>query len=153
MKKKEIYLTGLTALLLSCLAFGCKSTNGETKIKITVGNTVLTGVLFNNELANDFKKELPIELNMADWLGREKYGRSDVFKSFPSDGDHQRTFKAGDIGYWPGQPARDITVFYQTVDTARTPEPGIIMIGRIDAGVEIFANNGDSVTVKFEKLE
>src|SRR5436190_21597521 len=44
------------------------------KIRLKVGNKVLTATLADNKTARDFVSLLPLTLNMNDLFGREKFG-------------------------------------------------------------------------------
>ena len=59
------------------------------------------------------------------------------------------TFEVGDIAYW--SPVPDVATYYRH-NYQRIPEPGIIIIGRVDSGVETFNVTGSvKVTVELVK--
>ena len=50
-----------------------KEINMNNKIKVIIGTKVFVATLFENETAKEFKKILPITLNMRDLNKNEKY--------------------------------------------------------------------------------
>jgi len=54
----------------------------------------------------------------------------------------------GDIGYW--SPGGDVAIYYRQ-DGQKIPDPGIIVLGKIDAGVEALDVPG-SVKVTVEPV-
>jgi len=92
------------------------------KICLKVGDRVLTGQLLKNETARDFASLLPFTLRMNDLFRREKYV------------------------YW--SPGPDVAIFYRH-DGQAIPDPGIIVIGSVDSGVEALQVSG-AVSVEFE---
>jgi hypothetical protein len=56
------------------------------------------------------------------------------------------TYEIGNIAYW--SPGPDVAIFYQH-DGEKIPNPGIILIGKLDSGAEAFKVPG-SVEVKIE---
>ena len=51
----------------------------ETLIQITVGNTVLSGVLYDTALAQEIKGYFPLTVTMSGYAGREYYGSVDFY--------------------------------------------------------------------------
>ena len=58
------------------------------------------------------------------------------------------TYEVGEIAYW--SPGPDIAIFYRN-DGEKIPNPGIIVIGKSDSGVDAF-NVPGSVKVKIELM-
>ncbi|MGC1297241.1 MAG: cyclophilin-like fold protein [Alloacidobacterium sp.] len=58
------------------------------------------------------------------------------------------TLKVGDIAYW--SPGPDVAIYYQR-DGEKIPNPGIIVIGKLDSGVDAF-NVAGSAEVKIEVM-
>jgi hypothetical protein len=114
------------------------------KISIKIGGKTLSATLAENPTARDFVSLLPLNLSMDDLFGREKYGN--LPKALSEKGPRTHSYKAGDIAYW--SPAHDVAIYYRQ-DGESIPSPGIIPIGRIDAGAEAF-NVPDSVKVTIE---
>lgn len=116
------------------------------KIKISVSGKVLTATLVDNETARDFVSLLPLNLSLNDLFGREKFGN--LPKALSEKGPRTHAYEAGDIAYW--SPAHDVAIYYRQ-DSESIPSPGIIPIGKIDAGTEVF-NVPGSVRVTIELL-
>jgi hypothetical protein len=117
------------------------------KVHIRVGNQVLTATLLNNKTAHDFASLLTLTISMDDLFGREKYG------SLPrpiSEGSPRSShYAVGDIGYW--SPGPDVAIYYKQ-DGSAIPSPGIIPIGKIDSGLEVFDVPGSiQVTIELVK--
>ena len=52
---------------------------------------------------------------------------------YRQDGKRTHDYAVGTIGYWP--PGPDVAIFYRQ-DGERIPDPGLIVLGKIKAGVE-----------------
>ena len=114
------------------------------KINIKIAGKTLTATLTDNETTRDFLALLPLNLPMDDLFGREKFGN--LPKALSQKGPRSHSYEAGDIAYW--SPAHDVAIYYRQ-DRQSIPSPGIIPIGKIDAGTEAF-NVAGSVQVTFE---
>ena len=114
------------------------------KIKISVAGKVLTATLVDNETARDFVSLLPLNLSLNDLFGREKFGN--LPKALSEKGPRTHAYEVGDIAYW--SPAHDVAIYYRQ-DSESIPSPGIIPIGTIDGGTEVF-NVPASVKVTIE---
>ena len=113
------------------------------KIQIKVKDAVLRATLLDSEAARDFASLLPLSLPMNDLFRREKYGR--LPRAISEGGKRTHTYEVGDIAYWP--PGPDVAIFYRH-DGQRIPQPGIVVLGRIDSGVDVFDVPGStSVTI------
>ncbi len=116
------------------------------KIRITYGKAVLTATLLENKTAEDFYKQLPLEIRMDDLFNREKYGN--IPKPLSIEGTFQSSYETGDIGYW--SPGTDIAIYYQN-DHEKIPNPGIILIARLDKNVSALDVRG-TVKVRIEAI-
>ena len=119
----------------------------EMKIRIIAGNKVVTATLVDNPTTQDFVSLLPLTLTMNDLFGREKFGH--LPRAISTDGKRTHTYEVGDVAYW--SPGPDVAIYYRQ-DNEKIPPPGIIVIGKIDSGVEALDVPG-SVRVTFERLE
>ena len=145
MKKLFLFFTLALSLTLPVCAQGNNTTHeGNMKIKITVGNTVLTATLLDNATARAFAAKLPLTLPMQDLYSRELvYRFSDPL---PTDNVQTTGYTVGEIIYWP--PRHSFVIMY-----AQNGERfSMQKVGRIDTSVEIFRNTGD-VNITFEVLE
>ena len=100
-----------------------------TPIRITFGNTELTGRLRDNATARDLAEQLPLTLTFRDHNDAEKTAplpRELAVDEAPAGHDPA----AGDIGYWA--PGGDFVLYY---DNAAPYFDGIVRIGEIDGEV------------------
>jgi hypothetical protein len=116
------------------------------KIALTIGDERLTATLVDNKTTQDFVSLLPLTLSMNDLFRREKFAH--LPRAVSKQGKRTHTYEVGDVAYWP--PGPDVAVFYRH-DGQEIPDPGIIVIGKIDAGVEAL-NVAGPVKVKVEFL-
>ncbi len=117
------------------------------KIRLTVNGKAITATLIDNETTRDFISLLPLTLTMNDLFKREKFAH--LLRAISNEGKRTHTYEVGDVAYWP--PGPDVAIFYRH-DGQEIPDPGIIVIGKIDSGVEAFDVPG-SVKVKMELTE
>jgi hypothetical protein len=114
------------------------------KINIKVRDKVITATLIDNPTTRDFISLLPLTLTMNDLFGREKFAH--LPRAISEEGKRTKTYDIGDLLYW--SPGSDVAIFYRH-DGQEIPDPGIIAIGKIDAGVEAFNVPGSfNVTVE-----
>src|SRR6266567_3982374 len=125
----------LAAILGPTASRADNTTTNQTpamKIRLRIDNKVLTATLTDNKTARDFISLLPLTLTMNDLFGREKYAR--LPRAISQEGKRTHTYQIGDLAYW--SPSHDVAVYYRQ-DSEKIPEPGIIVIGKIDSGVEV----------------
>jgi hypothetical protein len=114
------------------------------KITLKVGDRALTATLADSKAAQDFVTLLPLTLTMNDLFHREKFAH--LPRAISTEGKRMHTYEIGNIAYW--SPGPDVAIFYQH-DGEKIPNPGIILIGKLDSGAEAFKVPG-SVEVKIE---
>lgn len=114
------------------------------RIRIRMGDQSVTATLNDSEAARDLVAMLPVSIQMRDHLRREKTGR--IPKPLSERTQGSPTYEKGDLGYW--RPGGNFVIFYRH-DGLTIPSPGIVLLGKIDAGVEVFDVPG-SVTVTVE---
>lgn len=117
------------------------------KISIKVANKVVTATLSDSKTTQDFISLLPLTLTMNDLFKREKFAH--LPRAISKEVKRTHTYEAGDIAYW--SPGQDVAIFYRH-DGQEIPDPGIIIIGQIDSGVETF-NVPGSVKVTIELVQ
>jgi hypothetical protein len=117
------------------------------KIRLRVNDKIITATMIDSKTTRDFISLLPLTLNMNDLFGREKFGH--LPKAISTAGERAHTYEVGEIVYW--SPGPDVAIFYR-LDGERIPAPGIIVIGKIDSGVEAFDVAG-SVKVIIELIK
>ena len=140
------FLGLMSAVALSYAAVADENTttkDGDSmKIIVKVGDKALTATLIDSKTAKDLVSLLPLTLSMNDLFGREKFGH--LPRPISTDGKRTHTYEVGDIAYW--SPGPDVAIYYRH-DGEKIPNPGIIVIGKLDPGVEAFHVPG-SVEVK-----
>ena len=89
-----------------------KEININNKIKVIIGTKVFVATLFENETAKEFKKILPITLNMRDLNKNEKYFH--FSKNFSMDKFSPKMINSGDLMLWNDN---SLVLFYETFST------------------------------------
>ena len=120
--------------------------NESMKISLKFENTTLTATLLDNETTRDFVSLLPLKLTMEDLFGREKFAH--LPRAISEGGKRQKSYEVGDLIYW--SPSSDVAIYYSH-DGESIPDPGIIVMGKIDEGVEAL-NVPGSIKVTFELI-
>ena len=118
----------------------------QTKFRIVVGDTVLTGHLFDNAAARDLAAQLPLTVTFRDVNAVEKSAplpRKLTVDGMPAGEDPH----VGDLGYWA--PDGDLVVYYGDVGYWT----GIMRLGEISSDVAAVARqSGDfSATVELAR--
>jgi len=160
--KRLVYLVLALLLLLQGVACGADPGVGKEsgaaravkssekkaiKIRITANGKVMTATMADNQTARDFVAMLPLTLTMDDLFGREKFAT--LPKAASPGGPRQHAYRVGQIAFW--SPKNDVAVFYRH-DGQTVPNPGLIILGEIEAGVEAL-NVPGQVTVTFEAVQ
>jgi hypothetical protein len=114
-----------------------KQSSLSTRVRILVGDRAVEATLADSEAARDFASLLPLTLPMHDLFRREKFAH--LPRAISENGKRVHDYAVGTIGYWP--PGPDVAIFYRQ-DGERIPDPGLIILGRIKAGVEAFNVRG-----------
>ena len=89
-----------------------KEINMNNKIKVIIGTKVFVATLFENETAKEFKRMLPISLNMSDLNKNEKYFH--FSKNFSMDKFSPKMINSGDLMLWNDN---SLVLFYETFST------------------------------------
>ena len=89
-----------------------KEINMNNKIKVIIGTKVFVATLFENETAKEFKKILPITLNMRDLNKNEKYFH--FSKNFSMGKFSPKMINSGDLMLWNDN---SLVLFYETFST------------------------------------
>ena len=106
----------------------------------------VTATLNNSEAARDLAAMLPLSIHMRDHLRREKTGRIPGPLSERTPGSP--TYELGDLGYW--RPGGNFVIFYRH-DGLTIPSPGIVLLGKVDLGADVFDVPG-MVDVTVERI-
>ena len=117
------------------------------RLRLTFNDKTLLAKMIESPCARDFVSLLPLTLKMKDLFKREKFGH--LPRAISKEGKHTHTYALGDIAYW--SPGPDVAIFYRS-DGERIPDPGIIVIVKIGAGVESLNVSGAvEVTMELAK--
>jgi hypothetical protein len=117
------------------------------KIRLTVNGKAITATLIDSETTRDFVSLLPLTITMNDLFGREKSGN--LPRPISESGKRTRTYEVGDVIYW--SPSAHVAIYYRH-DGHSIPAPGIIVMGKIDSGVDTL-NVPGSVKVTIQPLD
>lgn len=120
----------------------------ETDIHITIGDTVLDGVLYDTALADEIKAYFPLTISMVGYGGREYYGGVDFYPLNLEGG--QKNFENGDITYCEAH--HNMAIFYVQTDNPNL-SVDVIPIGRVTSDLDIFENLSGSEEITFSLAE
>lgn len=122
--------------------------SSETAIRITVGDQVLDGVLYDNAEAQQFIAMLPQTVSMSGFGGREFYGGIDG--EIETRGEGQYSFEDGQITYCPAN--NTAAIFY-----AQTSRPNLTMevfpMGIVTSDLSVFDQLPGSIAITFSLAE
>lgn len=128
---------GMVADWLNSIGIPTKTENtpesGNTAIKITIGDTVLDGVLFDTALAKEIKEYFPLTISMVGYGGREYYGGVDFYPENLEGG--QKNFENGDITYCEAH--HNMAIFYTQTDNPNL-SVDVIPIGWVTSDLSVF---------------
>jgi len=118
-------------------------TTGETPIRVSIGNTVLTGRLRDNATARDLIAQLPLTLTFSDYGGQEKHAplpRKLSMEGVPVGDDPL----PGDITYYA--PGGVVVFLYKDIGYFT----GIVRIGQLDGDMSAIMSQTNDFTVRIE---
>jgi hypothetical protein len=117
-----------------------------TPVRVTIGDTVISGRLFDNATANDLVSQLPLTLAFRDLNGVEKTAplpRKLSVDGMPSGDDPE----IGDIGYWA--PDGNLVLYYGDVGYWT----GIMRIGEFDGDMRAIAEQSGDFTATVDRAQ
>lgn len=115
------------------------------KIRMTSGDTSLTGILDDTDVARDIVSLLPLTLTLEDYASAEKIPY--LPRKLSTAGAPRGTEPhVGDITYYA--PWGNLALFHKDFDYSR----GLVKLGRLDAGVEVLRRPGP-LRVTIERIE
>ena len=127
---------------------GMETENGETAITITIGDTVLDGVLYDTALAQEIRDKLPLTISMSGYGGREYYGGVDFYPENLEGG--QKNFENGDITYCEAH--HNMAIFYAQTDNPNL-SVDVIPIGKVTSDLSVFDTLGNREEITFSLAE
>jgi hypothetical protein len=136
MRKRHIAAAVLTLLIT-------EPAMAQQRIQITSQWGNVTAELVDNEAARSLARMLPLTIRMSDHLRQEKTG--DLPSPLP-EGSRQRDFSTGTLGLWG---SGDFVIYYRS---GRVPQPGIVILGKVEGEVSIFDRPGE-VEVRLSRVE
>lgn len=114
------------------------------RIQISLDGAVVAGTLNDSKAAQDFAAMLPLKLTLQDYNGTEKI--SDLPRRLSREGAPDGVEpSAGDIAFYA--PWGNLALFYRGFRYS----PGLVLLGRIDAGLETLSRAG-SMTATIERI-
>lgn len=162
---KRIAVT-LLCVMLICAAAGCGSeyewkdeSEDELEevdmdsleelyhIRITAGDTVLSGVLYDTQTSRDFVDMLPLTVGL--WHPAPDFARAfDLPESIPRYAKAGYEYELGSLAYWYEGPS--IALIYKA-SRDQTVVP-VVPIGKITSDVSFFEEYGDTITIELDGL-
>jgi hypothetical protein len=119
-------------------------TTSETQIRVIIGNTALTGRLWDNATARDLIAQLPLTLTFRDFNDQEKLAPLPRKLSMdgvpPGDDPLPR-----DIGYYA--PSGVLVFYYSDVGYFT----GIVRIGQFDGDMDTITRQTGEFSVRIER--
>lgn len=115
----------------------------ETQIRVSIGDTVLSGRLWDNATARDLIAQLPLTLTFRDFNSVEKIAllpRKLSMDGVPAGDDPLPR----DIGYYA--PSGDLVFYYDDVGYFT----GIVRIGQFDGNMEAITSQTGNFTARIE---
>lgn len=122
--------------------------SGETAIKITIGDMVLDGILYDTPLAQEIKAQFPLTISMSGYGGREYYGGVDFYPENLEGG--KRTFDNGDITYCEAH--HNMAIFYAQTDNPNL-SVDVIPIGKVTSDLAVFNTLDSREDITFSLAE
>jgi hypothetical protein len=142
---KQFLVHQATILMFTLSLAVCGTEESGMKIRLTVGDKVLTATLIDSKTTRDFISLLPLTLTLKDYAGTEKV--SDLPKKLSTeDAPSGIDPSVGDITYYA--PWGNLAIFYKDFGYSS----GLIVLGKIDSGIEVL-NVPDSVRVTIEIIK
>lgn len=120
-----------------------QAVTSETPIRVIIGDTVLTGRLWDNATARDLIVQLPLTLTFRDFNRVEKIAqlpRKLTMEGVPAGDDPLRH----DIGYY--NPSGDLVFYYDDVGYFT----GIVRIGQFDGNMDAITSQTGDFTATIE---
>ena len=115
----------------------------QEKIVISSPWGKLTAQLVDNEATRALIELLPVTLDMTDHLRQEKTGT--LSSSLPQ-AERQLDYNNGTLGLWG---STDFVIYYRK---GSVPQPGIVILGRVEGDASIFDRPGP-VTVQIDRAK
>ncbi|WP_433519911.1 cyclophilin-like fold protein [Nonomuraea sp. CA-143628] len=115
-------------------------------VVLRFGDHAVAATLTDTPPSRQFTAMLPMTVRLTDAWGQAKAGR--LPRALTAEGGTPVHVPApGGIYFWP--PSGVIAIYYDDLGQA-VPDPGLIRLGAVEAGLDRLADAGDRVTVRIE---
>lgn len=118
----------------------------DVKVKLTFNNEEVIVNMYDNPTSRDFLSQLPLTVTLEDYAGTEKISylsKNLSTEKAPSGSDPS----VGDFTYYA--PWGNLAIFYRDFRYSN----GLIILGKIDSGVEKLESIGGNFTVQIEMID
>lgn len=136
------------AVWLTDIGISEPSEQTETAIRITIGDIILDGVLYDTELAEEVKAYFPLTISMVGYGGREYYGGVNFYPDHLEGG--QKNFENGDITYCEAH--HNMAIFYAQTDNPNL-SVDVIPIGKVTSDLSVFDELDSREEITFSLAE
>jgi hypothetical protein len=118
----------------------------SVRIELRFGDELATATLAGSPAAREFAAMLPLQVNLRDPMGQAKSGR--LPRPLDVTGVEPLFNPAvGQIYYWA--PSDTLAIFYEDFGHS-VPDPGLVPLGAVDAGIDRIAAAGNRFTVRID---
>ncbi|MCX8116809.1 MAG: cyclophilin-like fold protein [Desulfobacterota bacterium] len=123
----------------------CDADSGTKKVRLKIGDKVLSATLIDSQTTRDFISLLPLTLTLEDYARTEKV--SGLPKRLSTEGAPSGSDPSvGDIAYYA--PWGNLAIFYKDFGYSS----GLIILGKINSGIEALNVPGSlKVTIELVK--
>jgi len=122
-----------------------EETAKNMKIKVTIGDVILTATLADNPTAKDFVSLLPLTVKLDDYASSEKIFYPE--RKLSTQGAGNINAVAGDITYY--SPWGNVAIFYKDFGNSSS----LIRIAKFDGNIDALKKSGSIDNVTFELQE
>jgi hypothetical protein len=124
----------------------------STRIRITVGDVIVEGELFETACAQAIAGKLPIRTRPNRW-GEEFYFAIPV--AMDLDEAATTKVKVGDIGYWP--PGNALAIFFGPTPLSNGPDPvpasEVNLVGAVTGDAKALSKARGATTITIERID
>ena len=112
-------------------------------IRITAGDTVLNGIVYDNPTAREFSEMLPLTVEL--WHPATNFARAfDLPEQIAQKGMPGYEYELGSLAYWDVGPS--IALIYKA-SREQTVVP-VVPVGKITSDVSLFEEYGEDITIE-----
>lgn len=141
MKKKILLIISVVILFLLNTVSAVDYETNDTQIKLIINNHETTAKMIKNPTSDEFLSLLPLNVELKDLFGREKYAALPT--KITDNSQKTDTYSVGMLAYY--EPTNSIAIYYEN-DNEKIKE-GIIPLAIIE-DVEAFKENNTNLTIE-----